>query len=561
MVTPNIWGQGQIFAFSALDGNALATDDFSGVLSGDKVGIRFQTKIRRELAITGLAGLAPVFEAVCSDMIRIRTNAGPITILYAHPHTVIGYVSEPAAAIVLTEGIHSVQTHANLELHDTHDGQYTALLRDGSRFAFAYGSTPEAAAKKAEAGLCLDIAEITQKKLAFYEKHHLAENHPYAALYAKCVSVMKGQLYAPQGRFQQIWSTPDRLPHRHLWLWDSVFHAIGHRNLDPELAMGLILSVLDTQAADGFIPHMATVDSASAITQPPVIAWGAWLTYQKSKSKDFLKTVFQANQRFLLWCRKNRRDTDEELYTWLTQNDIHCRCDESGMDNSPRFDLATRLQAIDFSCFMANDVRYMAKIAAELGDRENEAVFSDWYQTIKTHINRKLWCAQDRFYYDYDLINGRLHKIQSVASFLPLFAGICDTEQAAALTAHLTDPESFYTPYPIPSISRKDATYGSDMWRGPVWINYNYMLISGLKEYGNDVLASEIREKTLDLLSQWYLKTGTIFEFYDPENQKSPAQLNRKGVPFEPYDFTVRYQSIRDYGWSCTLCLDLLHNP
>ena len=45
------WGQGQIFAFSALDGKTCAENDFVGILSGDRLGIRFFTKVRRELAI------------------------------------------------------------------------------------------------------------------------------------------------------------------------------------------------------------------------------------------------------------------------------------------------------------------------------------------------------------------------------------------------------------------------------------------------------------------------------------------------------------------------------
>ena len=147
-----------------------------------------------------------------------------------------------------------------------------------------------------------------------------------------------------------------------------------------------------------------------------------------------------------------------------------------------------------------------------------------------------------------------------MASFLPLLAGICDREQAKALAGHLTDPETFGTPFPVPCISKKDPTYGSDMWRGPVWMNYNYMIITGLRESGYPDLSADIREKTLQTLFQWYRREGTLYEFYDPENEKSPSQLNRKGPVYEPYDFQMRLQSIRDYGWTCTLCLDLLHN-
>lgn len=560
MITPNVWGQGQLFAFSALDGDSFAGNDFVGTLSADRIGIQFHTAIKRELAIVNVGKLKPTFEVVSSDAILINSNNGNMSIIYADTHTIIGKVVEPAKVVIFTEGDFDTEYVNEIQVQNTNDGEFTALYKKDNTFVFAFGKTKEEVISRINNGIHLNIGVVMDNKLDFYKQHSLSEENPYATLYAKFLSVMKSQLYSPEGRFKRIWSTPDRLPHKKLWLWDSVFHAIGHRNINPSLAEGLILDVFDCQDENGFIPHMASPNSVSDIIQPPVIAWGSYKVYSISKNKEFLKTVFEANKKFLSWCRDNRRDTNEELYTWYTQDYVDCRCDESGMDNSPRFDTPSRLQAIDFSCFMANDVRYMAKIAAELNDAESEAYFNEWYSEIKEVINRKLWCEEDEFYYDFDMKNQCLHKVQSVASFLPIFAGICSEQQAKSLVGHLMNPETFYTPFFIPSISKQDATYGSDMWRGPVWINYNYMMVEALEKYGYVDLSKEIRDKTIDVINYWYLKKGTIYEFYDPENLAAPSELNRKGKPYEPYDIRVRVQSIRDYGWSNTLGFDLLHN-
>ena len=48
-------------------------------------------------------------------------------------------------------------------------------------------------------------------------------------------------------------------------------------------------------------------------------------------------------------------------------------------------------------------------------------------------------------------------------------------------------------------------------------------------------------------------------EFYDSENKIPPFCFNRKGEVYEPYDFRVKYQAIRDYGWSVTLAFDLMN--
>jgi len=559
MITPNIWGQGQLFALSALDGESLHSDDFIGTLCGDKIGIRFHSKTKRELVITGIADCAPEFQTVSSDVITINTLKGEINIIYADTRLIIGNVVDGADTIALTEGAFKEEIIDDVKIQNTLDGDFTALLIKDNKFAFALEHSAEAAAKKVQKGIETDIATLKEKHLSLYKNFNMSGSK-YDRLYAKCISVMKSQLYSPEGRFTRIWSTPDRLPHKYLWLWDSVFHAIGHRHINPTLAEDLILEIFEAQGDDGFIAHMANLELTSDITQPPVIAWGSYLVYEKSGNKEFLKTVFQRVDKFLHWCHRNRRQSDGMLYTWLTTDNDLCRCDECGMDNSPRFDKDTLLEAIDFSCFMANETRFMAKIASVLGDNEQEKYYSEWHEQIKAAVNSKLWSEDDGFYFDYDIKNDEHSKVWSVASFLPLFAGVCDDEKARILLSHLSNPETFCSPFPVPSISKQDPTYGSDMWRGPVWMNYNYMIYTGLKNYGFTDYAKELKTKTLDVVNQWYMNEGTVYEFYDPENIHSPSILNRKGLPYKPYDFNVRYQSIRDYGWTATITMDLLSN-
>ena len=556
-MVPKLWSQGQLFAFSALDGPTHFEDDLSGILCGEKLGIRFFTKVRRELVITGIRGFVPEFEAVTGDLIAATTPEGSMHILFAQAHLIVGNTAAGTQPVMITEGAYQQILTEGILIHDTGDGDLTGLYRNGDYFAFAYGHSVREVTELTKTPV--DLMALKAQRLQLFQDVSLPDYIPYATLYAKCLSTMKTQLYTPEGDFRHIWSTPDRLPHKRLWLWDSVFHAIGHRNIHPTLAEDLILSLFDVQSEDGFIPHMASPQKRSAITQPPVIGWGAWLVYKKSGNKAFLRQVLHQNKAFLLWCQANRRESDAELYTWKTTNIVTCRCDECGMDNSPRFDKLTLLEAIDFSCFMANDVRYMAKIATELGETQEAAFFQGWFDAIRDAINQKLWCEADGFYYDYDIQDQQLHKVRSVASFLPLFAGVCDTRQARKLLEQIQDPDTFCTPMAIPSISKQDPTYGTDMWRGAVWINYNYMIANGLEEYGYHIVAESIRVKTFRSLDHWYQQTGTLYEFYDPENLLPPSKLNRKGPAYEPYDFTVRMQSIRDYGWTNTLCFDILH--
>ncbi|MDY4138594.1 MAG: trehalase family glycosidase [Eubacteriales bacterium] len=456
MILPDRWGQGQLFAFSALDGRALASDDFPGMLCGDRVGVRFFSHVRRELAIVPLSGPGLTFDAVTSDCIVFGfPGQDRMRMLYARPHLIIGQVTGSAMPAVFVEGPCRLERDGDTEIHDTLDGDFTVLERRVSSFAFAFGHSREEVCLLARESLSLSLEAEEKHKLAFYARHGVSDTHPYARLYAKCLSVMKSQLYAPEGEFTTVWSTPDRLPHRHMWLWDSIFHAVGFRHVDASLAQDLIRAVWVHQRPDGFIPHMADVGQTSDITQPPVIAWGAWQVYAFTRDKAFLREAYEHNARFLAWCRESRRLTARELYTWNTTSDVNCRCDESGMDNSPRIDVPGPLEAIDFSCYMANDVRHMALIARALGLEAEAVHYEGWFRQIRDNINALLWSEEDGFYFDFDLSRGALHRVWSAASFLPLFAEVCPPDRAGRLAEHLQDPASFATAFPIPSISRK----------------------------------------------------------------------------------------------------------
>ena len=94
----------------------------------------------------------------------------------------------------------------------------------------------------------------------------------------KSFSVMKSQVYSPEGIFNTMWTTPDRLPHKKIWLWDSVFHSFGNKHISKELAYDSIRAVLTTQEEDGFIPHMA-VSTENAPVLPSHPCWlGAYMT-------------------------------------------------------------------------------------------------------------------------------------------------------------------------------------------------------------------------------------------------------------------------------------------
>ena len=85
--------------------------------------------------------------------------------------------------------------------------------------------------------------------------------------------------------------SPSRYPWQ--WYWDSCFHAISWRRVDPERSQRELRSLLAAQRDDGFIGHtifwnqpltgsrryiynvISPTDSMTASIQPPMLAWAA----------------------------------------------------------------------------------------------------------------------------------------------------------------------------------------------------------------------------------------------------------------------------------------------
>jgi hypothetical protein len=126
------------------------------------------------------------------------------------------------------------------------------------------------------------------------------------------------------------------------WYWDSCFHAVVWRRLDPARAESELRSLLNGGSDDGFIGHtifwdrpvdwqrrwtynVTSKDARNTSTiQPPLLAW-AWRIAVGDPAKE---PRIAAHHRWL----ESNRDLDGDGLLWI------CQPDESGLDSSPKFD-------------------------------------------------------------------------------------------------------------------------------------------------------------------------------------------------------------------------------
>lgn len=546
----NTYSYGQLFCFSGLDGQTSRRNDFVGMFMSQPVTVRFHF----ETTVTLHFDLPDAeFSAVTGDML----DGDDLLALFVNCHTIVG--KSRVLPTFWAEKELSKTTLGDTMTIVTDFGKsfcLTVKLIDGwYYFNFSYDKQDYSLYN----GVQLD--EIKRKRYNYFAQLPPCNDARYEQMYYKCLSINKENVYSPEGLIPCRWTTPDRIPHRFMWLWDSAFHALAICNYNMPLAKESILAVLSQQSEDGFIAHMMSPDGQiSNVTQPQVLAWAVWNVYLKDRDKTFLQQCAEPIEKFLLWTMANRDKNGNGLLEWLTDPDyLECKCGESGLDNSPRFDFDVDLDAVDFTTYLCNDAHYLALIFGELGNKQKAEYFRNLHDKTKKLINDNLWCEQDGLYYDR-LFDGNLTHVATSISFLPMFAGICSQEQADKMVQVLTDEKRFWTAFPVPTIPVDSPLYDVDMWRGCSWLNLNYFVIIGLRKYGYNDLADKLRQITLDTVAKWYGKTGNVFEFFDANDKLCPFELKRKGEPVIPPDYRKHIHAITDYNWSACFTLLLIWN-
>jgi hypothetical protein len=547
---PDVWGSGNLFAYSGIDGPTSWAHSLVGSTRADPPGIVFPLQ---NASLTLGNGMR---------IDRVRLAGSDVADL----DLVDGTGARIALRLACLDRL-TIVGQATAPLDVSLQGQQGPLILvtgpAGARFRFALSLALDGhdlAHNLARDALDLDIDALCERRQAFFTDRlpapppQIAADERLARLYAKACAVLKVNVMRPEGAITHLWSTPDRWPHRDMWLWDSAFHAPAYARLDPALGQETLLAVLEMQREDGFIAHQMSPQRTSSITQPPVLAWSCRQVYDVSGDTVFLDQAYPALCAYLEWDLEHRDWNGDGLLGWLIEGNPLCRSGESGMDNSPRFDPDGPWDNVDFCAYMVSDMRAVASIARELGQEAQAKRWDGRADEMSARVNALLWDEESGFYYDRNA--GGLHRFKSNAGFLPLFAGIADATQAAQLVEHLAAPQEFWSPLPVPTVALDEPAHEPDMWRGPTWININNLIRIGLERYGYDELSREIRRRTLDEIARWYETAGCLFEYYDCQAQTAPYLLDRKGAPGAKGG--TGFGVIADYNWTAAWTLLML---
>ena len=365
-------------------------------------------------------------------------------------------------------------------------------------------------------------------------------------------------------RYTYLCPSPDK--YRWQWFWDSCFHAIVMAHVDPELALAELRTLVRGQEPDGFMGHVsfwgtrflgdlwgrmqstyAWRQNHTALIQPPVLAQAvervAEVVGDLGVATEFLPVL----DRYHGWLAEHRARDDDGLLVIISPY-------ESGMDQSPAFDqvlgfrgrpgrwsLEFRDRWLDLRNALANyqserlinsgpfriknamvnalyidSLSTMSRMHRRHGNQQVASAYAAKAAQIGDALVSKMWDRSRGAFFDLYGVPERRTAPLTVGGLVPLVVRELPQEAAHMLVErHLMNQDEFSLPYPVPSVAATEPTFNPRgeglLWRGPTWVNTNWLLWRGLQRHGFQELAGQIAEGTIAMVARSGLR-----EFYHP---------------------------------------------
>lgn len=174
---------------------------------------------------------------------------------------------------------------------------------------------------------------------------------------------------------------------------------------------------------------------------------------------------------------------------------------------------------------LVKEAKSLEQMALALGLEAEAAAWKADHEQRTKLINETFWDETNGFYYQVDRATHTFsHKAENdlkrdeIIGFLPLWAGVADEQRAARLVEKLTDSAQFWREYGVPTLSAKDSYYNDKgYWNGPVWVQWNYLIMLGLQDYGYHEEAQELVERVAKGMIAVLKDTHNLWEFYSPD--------------------------------------------
>ena len=333
------------------------------------------------------------------------------------------------------------------------------------------------------------------------------------------------------GLLQRPFNSPSRLAYGAQWWFDEPFNSVVYRYLrNPRIAYVGLENFWRTQRPDGAIPGNLRMAAGQPLMtmQPPIIGLVLQLLKEKPGWPKNLRAMHDALLRLARWHLGPKRDTDrdglaEYHHCFDGPADQSQRWDSQKLDPNKVIDHLKPTESADFNVWMSLLWQVLSEMAERMGETKISAAHAERAKHTMELVERHMWDERDGFYYDID---GRSHqkiRVKTPYGFMPLLSPYIHPGHAERLVReHVFNPGEFWCKYPLPSVSLDNPTFDPvNMFRGPSWVNANWLVVEGLERQGFHREAVRLAWKTIELVGPRYrrgrrVRSPRFWEWYHP---------------------------------------------
>jgi Trehalase len=179
---------------------------------------------------------------------------------------------------------------------------------------------------------------------------------------------------------------------------------------------------------------------------------------------------------------------------------VHAKRYDFRLRNMPR-NRSVLIEDLPFNAMLAAANQSLETIATELGETVDQSLVRSFRRTEAAL--ETLWDEASGQYYSRDAVTGAPLASPTVATFLPLWSGAPSPARADRVIGRLQQTASNWPDVPVPSVPVDAPDFQeSRYWKGPTWMNTNWMIIEGLRRYGHVDLGDELRRRTLEVVGR-----------------------------------------------------------
>ncbi|KAJ3025693.1 UNVERIFIED_CONTAM: Processing alpha glucosidase I [Siphonaria sp. JEL0065] len=315
----------------------------------------------------------------------------------------------------------------------------------------------------------------------------------------------------------------------------------------PTLLMSL-LKFMERLKEEGFdVSETAAASSASDNSQAGVAVSSDDLSVLTRLHLDnpefarvYLRKVYPQFRKQYFWFRRTQWGDSEgfgrdgkspEAYRWRGRSGYHTLT--SGLDDYPRVYPPDASEIhVDLISWVGSMAKALRAVAAEIGEEKDVKKYDKHLKNIQKSLEEFHWSDKANAYCDAAVGDSGESAAIIHLGYINLFPFIldiipADSPRVESFLDLISDPTKLWTDYGLASLSQSDEFFatGENYWRGPIWMNIQYLVLRRLYEYKSSSspyakrsgqIYNDLRQNIINNVFENYKSTGFVWEQYSP---------------------------------------------